>query len=403
MTKVQPQAIKLLVPKLNLQFFSDKTLYELKQAMATIGQQLQKTEGELSAKAMDPSASLEDIQASQKSKADLQARFDVLKAQHDQMEKIQAAKLNANPLGNTADPKEREVKAKAQLYRSTIRKQPVPQEALALLDNESTGGSKFLPKTVANQIITEPKGKNPLRGHSTFTNITNLEIPRLSYTIDDDDFIADGETAKELKLVGDTVQFGRHKSKIIAEVSETVLNGTDLDLVTHIDGALEAGIAVKERKLAFAVSPKSGEEHMSFYRAETATLPAVKAVTGEDLYDAITNAIADLHEDYRENAKVFMRYSDYLKITKALSNGTTSFYGAPPEIIIGKPVEFTDAAVKPVVGDYTFSHFNYDLDALYDTDKNVKTGMHQFVVTAWLDHQIKLASAFRIAEVTPSP
>lgn len=403
MTKVQPQAIKLLVPKLNLQFFSDKTLYELKQAMATIGQQLQKTEGELSAKAMDPTASLEDIQASQKSKADLQARFDVLKAQHDEMEKIQAAKLNANKLGNVTDPKTREVNAKAQLYRSTIRKQPVPQEALALLDNESTGGSKFLPKTVATQIITEPKGKNPLRGHSTFTQITNLEIPRLSYTIDDDNFIEDGETAKELKLVGDTVQFGRHKAKIIAEVSETVLNGTDVDLVAHIDGALEAGVAVKERKLAFAVSPKAGEEHMSFYRAETDTVPAIKKVTGEDLYDAITNALADLHEDYRENAKVFMRYSDYLKIIKTLSNGTTSFYGAPPEIIIGKPVEFTDAAVKPVIGDYTFSHFNYDLEALYDTDKNVKTGMHQFVVTAWLDHQIKLASAFRIAEVTPSP
>ena len=375
------------------------TLFEMKQNLATIGQQVAKLDTALTEKAIDPQATAEDIQALQAQKADMQARFKVLEEQHNEMEKAQAAKFAEQPLANVADPKVREVKAKAELYRNTILKQPISNEAMALLDNDTTGGNKFLPKTVSTQIITEPKAKNPLRGHSTFTQITNLEIPKLTYTLDDDDFVEDGATAKELELTGDTVQFGRHKFKVKAEVSETVLNGSDSDLVAQVEGALESGVAAKERKVAFATAPKTGEEHMSFYRT---TNPVTK-IQGASMFDAITKAIADLHEDYRENAKVFMRFSDYLTMIKELANGSATLFTAPPEQIIGKPVEFTDAAVNPVVGDFSYSHFNYDLKALYDTDKNISTGMHQFVVTAWMDHQIKLASAFRIAEVVATP
>ena len=381
-----------------------KTLFELKQAMATIGQQLQKTEGELAAKAMDTTASLEDIQTLQKSKEDLQARFNVIKDQHDTMEAEQKAKFaqqaEAASLGlsNENDPKQKVVKAKAELIRATMRKQSVSTEVFqALGDNDSTGGNKFLPKTVSNDILVEPSVKNPLRGNSAVTQITNLEIPKLNFTLDDDDFIADTETAKELKATGDVVTFGRHKFKVFAGISETVLNGSDANLVSYVDNALESGVAAKEKKVAFTTAPKTGEEHMSFYGA------GVKEIKATNMFDAITDAIADLHEDYRENAKIFMRFLDYKNIIKELANGNASLYTAQPEQILGKPVVFCDSAVNPVVGDFSYSHFNYDLNALYDRDKDIKTGIEQFVVTAWFDHQIKLKSAFRIAKVTTTP
>ncbi|MEV3437282.1 phage major capsid protein, partial [Paenibacillus larvae] len=78
-------------------------------------------------------------------------------------------------------------------------------------------------------------------------------------------------------------------------------------------------------------------------------------------------------------------------------------YTAQPEQVLGKPVVFCDSAESPVIGDFTYSHFNYDLNALYDREKDVKTGIEQFVVTAWFDHQIKLKSAFRIAKVKTIP
>ncbi|MEK5334352.1 phage major capsid protein [Lysinibacillus sp. FSL W8-0992] len=378
------------------------TLYELKQNMATIGQQVAKIDTDLTAKAIDPQATREEIKALQEQKADMQARFDVIKAQHDQMEDEQKAKFAQNPLAQIDDPKQKRTEAFATLVRSTVRNRPVEQEVYAALgDNTSpaTGGEKFLPKTVAQEIITEPLVKNPMRDLVTVTSVPNLEIPKLSYTIDDDDFIADTETAKELKLEGSTVTFGRFKSKVFAGVSETVLAGTHTNLVSHVENSLRSGLAAKEKKVQFAASPKAGEEHMSFYSTQN----AIKKVEGANLYKAIKAAIADLHEDYRENAKIVMTFADYSTIIETLANGNATLYAAQPEQILGKPVVFVDAATKPIVGDFSYAHLNYDLNVLYETDKDVKTGVNAFVLTAWFDHRIKLKSAFRIAEVTPTP
>ncbi|SUL31781.1 putative phage capsid protein [Staphylococcus aureus] len=49
-----------------------------------------------------------------------------------------------------------------------------------------------------------------------------------------------------------------------------------------------------------------------------------------------------------------MRYADYVKIISVLSNGTTNFFDTPAEKVFGKPVVFTDAAVKPIVGDFNY-------------------------------------------------
>ncbi|EUJ64845.1 phage major capsid protein [Listeria fleischmannii] len=373
------------------------TLFELKQNMATIAEQLAKTEKSMTQKAIDPKVSTEELNQLQTTKADLKQRFDLLKEQHDALEAEQKAKLEKGKFSHADDPKQKVTDAKAALIRNTLAKEAIgPEIRQALGDDDTSKGGKFLPKTVATDILVEPLVKNPLRENSTITNIPNLEIPKISFTLDDDDFIADMETAKELKAKGDTVSFNRHKFKVYAGVSETVLLGTNTNLVSTVENALQSGVAAKERKVAFAETPKSGEEHMSFYDQKEVN---IKRVTGTNLYLAIKNAIADLHEDYRESAKIFMRYSDYLSIIEILANGNATLYTAQPEQVLGKPVVFTDAAVKPVIGAFSYSHFNYDIGSQFETDKDVKTGVNLFVVTAWFDHQIKLASAFRIAEV----
>lgn len=379
-----------------------KTLFEMKQNMATIGQQLQKVESELSAKAIDTTASMEDIQTLQKSKNDLKMRFDVIKEQHDAMEAEQKAKFeNQDTFGGVEDPKQKAIKAKAELIKATIRNQSVSKEVMATLgDRNGTGGEKLLPTTMSNELLMEPLVKNPLRDISTFTNLMNLEVPKISFTLDNDDFIADTETARELQLTGDVVKFGRNKFKVFAPVSETILRGSDVNIVQSVERALESGLAAKEKKVAFATTPKSGEEHMSFYQTGA---NAIKEVTGGDIYEAIVNALADLHEDYRENATIVMNYADYTKVVKFLNNGNSTYFAAPPETVWGKGVKFIDAATRPIVGDFGYSHFNYDLDVLYERDKNVRTGIEDFVLTAYVDHQIKLKSAFRIARVETVP
>ena len=288
--------------------------------------------------------------------------------------------------------------AYASLIRATMNNTPIGADIKnALLDDTSTtGGASFLPKTVSTQIITDPLVKNPLREHSAYTNIANLEVPRLSFSIADDDFVEDGATAKEMKAKGATVSFGRNKSKIFCEISETILNGSDADLTSYVNSNLTAGLAAKEKKVVFAATPKTGEEHMSFY----AEAVGIKKITSNTLFSGIRQAIGDLEDDFLERAEICMRRSDYLEIVDTLANGNASLYAAPPEAVLGIPAFFCDKAVKPIIGDFSYSHFNYFPDVIYDRDKDVKTGMNVFVITAWFDHQIKLASAFRIIEVT---
>ena len=405
---MKKQQFIMSLGKGKLQFFGGgNTLFELKQNLATIGQQLQKTEGQLAQKAIDPSASMEDIQTLQKSKDDLKARFDVIKEQHDSMEAEQKAKFEQQAqqkklgLGSIEDPQQKVIEAKAEMIKATMRGKAVSNDVLQVLgDDTSTGGGNFLPKTVSNDVIAEPLVKNKLREISTFTQITNLEIPKINFTLDNDDFISDKETAKELKASGDLVSFGRNKFKVFSGISETVLLGTNTAIVNHVENALQSGVAAKERKVAFAETPKSGEEHMSFYSTEN----RIKEVEGKDIFDAITNALDDLHEDYRDNATIVMKKSDYTKIIKELANGNATLYGAQPEQVLGYPVVFIDAATKPIVGDFSYSHYNYDIATTqFERDKDIKTGIEQFVVTAWFDHQIKLKSAFRIAKATATP
>lgn len=375
-----------------------KTLFDVKNDLVTIGASLAATKQDILAKASQPDASIDDIKALETKSANLQARYDILQREHDQMEADQKASLerNRSPLDtNSGDPKAKIASAKASLVRATLRGERVADDVKAALgDNNSTGGEKILPKTMTTELLHEPFVKNPLREVSTVTSVTNLEIPKINFKLDDDDFIGDGETAKEIEATGDTVTFGRYKFKVLVPVSETILAATDTNLVQTVDRALESGLAAKEKKVALTLTPKAGEEHMSFYR----TVDPVKEVAAASLYKAIKDAVADLHEDYRQNASIMMRYVDYTDMIEILANGSATLYNAPPEQVLGKPVEFCDLAVNPVVGDFSYSHFNYDPTVLYDRDKNVKTGIWDFVLTAWLDHQIKLKSAFRIAK-----
>ncbi|MGN4897815.1 phage major capsid protein [Bacillus cereus group sp. MYBK14-3] len=378
-------------------------LYELKASLKTVGDQLVQVENDIVAKAADPNVPITEVQNLKSMKNELSERFEVLKAQHDekeaaQREAIQAKQEQGVPGLKSEDPKARKTAAKAELVRATIRGGSLSQEARAALgDKNSTGGEKILPSTMTNELLHEPFVKNPLRDVSTFTSVTNLEIPKVTFTLDDDDFIADTETAKELKAEGDVVVFGRNKFKVFVPISETILAATDTNLVQTVDQALESGLSAKEKKVAFATTPKTGEESMSFYKA------GIKSVKGDTLYKAIKAAVADLHEDFRENATIEMRYADYMEIIETLANGSTTLYNAQPEQVLGKPVKFCDSAVNPVVGDFRYSHFNYDPQMLYDRDKDVKTGIELFVLTAWFDHKIKLKSAFRIAEVKVTP
>ena len=410
------------------------TLYKLKSDLSIVGAELKNVEEEIRNKVADPTVPIEEIHNLKTKAKELQERFDTLKAMHDKLEAQEKAKIEAlrqkSPVQSAKTSADKIIAAKAEFIRAKVLGRPMSPEAQEILGEDitapliaipaggdnKTGGENLLPTTQSKEIIAEPFVRNPLRGKITMTSIAGLELPKIAFELDDDSFITDVDAANEIKATGDKVSFGKFKFKVKVRISDTVLHGSDLDLVTYVENALRSGLAAKEKKVSFAHGDGSpsplpvvaAEKHMSFYELDESSNSVIKEVEGADMYEAITNAIADLHEDFRENAQVCMRYSDYVTMLKELSNQSVSLYGKQPEEVIGKPVFFSDAAAiydtdgiygRPIVGDFSYMHLNYDPSVVYDSDKDVDKGEYIWVLTAWIDQRKKLASAFRIAKV----
>ena len=351
-----------------------------------------------------PSSTIAERTEAENKVSDLKNRVVFYQNELKELDQEAAMKLEYQSKSNKSkelSEKERVVKAKAELIRNTIAGKAQPKEVLNALGDGSTlgNGQKILPTTLMTELVTEPYAKNPLRGVSKFTNITNLEVPKIAFTLDDDEFLtSDTETAKEMAASASIIAFKRNKFKVYADITETVLRGTDTNLIAHVEDALRSGMAKKEKKIAFAETTSAPDT--SFYN-KTASTYDIKAIEKASLYLAIKAALADLEDEYADNAKIVMRKADYFDLIEALANGNAALYQAQPETILGAPVIFCDLATKPVIGDFSYSQFNYDLDATYESDKNVKTGVTSFVLTAYLDHKILMKSAFRLATVTP--
>lgn len=402
------------------------TLFALKEKLANVGEELAKVSAELVDKAANAAIPIEEVKELQGKKDSLQTRFDLIKEQHDKLEAEQKAKLRQDKITAAPTGEARLIAAKAEFIRAKILGRDMSPEAKEVLANtaplralpaDGNTGQHLLPTTQGKEVIVEPFVRNPLRGKIGMTAIKGLELPKIAFSLDDDAFITDANTAKEIQATGDKVSFGKFKFKVKVRIADTVLHGSDIELVKYVESALQSGLAAKEKKVSFAHgsagSPRpvvAAEKHMSLYELDSSSNSVITEVEGADLYEAITNAIADLHEDFRESAQVCMRYADYVTMIKALSNSAVSLYGKQPEEVIGKPVFFSDAAAildgtevvgRPIVGDFNYLHLNYDPETVYDSDKDVDKGEYIWVLTAWFDQKKKLSSAFRIAKVTP--
>lgn len=377
------------------------TLYDLKEKMATLQAQIAADAEWIAEKAADPSTEMKDITAKKEHRDELNERFNLLKAQHDEMEKKQRADVESQPI---AGEKDETVKAKAAFFKTAltggnvneVRKVYSGLGAIPVNTADIGYGENLLPTTMETELITEPFETNSLRTIEQVSQVTGLVEPKLLFEIEDADLadITDAQTAKEIALTGADVEYGRFKTKISATVKDTVLHGTPTNLVATIENALRSGLAKKEKMRAFNTTPDGTHDHMSFYLKT-----GIKAVAGDDMIDAILKALGDLSDSYSENASVVMRKTDYYAAVNKLANGGATLWGKKPEDVIGYPVIFNDKAVVPVIGDFRYARQNYDIGTIYETDKDGKKGEYYFILTAWGDHQIKLASAFRTAFV----
>ncbi len=395
------------------------TIFEMREKMAHLQAAINADAQYLAEKASDPTVTMEDLNAKQAHMDDTQKRLDMIKAQCERAEAEARERLKAQEKAQGGSEQDNIIAQKAAFYRDAIMgvvgKTYQGLGAIPAADSDLGTGDKLLPTNLARELLIEPYDVNPLRSVARITNITGLEEPKLGYTIEDADLadVTDKQTANEIALDGDTVVYGRLKAKVMATIKDTVLHGTDLDVVTAVEGALRSALAKREKFFAFksataiynSGTPDSVHRHMSFYDYTTYTSAtnityAIKQCTGVTVYDAIAACLGDLADDYSVNARIMMKKADYFGMIKELANNSDTLFGKKEPSILGFPVDFCDKADIPVVGDFDFYGINYDIGTIFETDKDAKKGEYYWVLTAWGDQQIRLKSAFRLAVAT---
>jgi len=378
------------------------TLYELKEKLATLNAQINVDANWIAEKAADPTVPMEEIKTKTAHRDELTERRDLLQKQHDELEAQQKDALKNQMKNSTGDPaKDTEIKNKAGFYRAiafgdkeTAKKTYAGLGGIPALSSDLGNGSNLLPSVLSNDLIAEPFEENSLRRVEQTSQIAGLEEPRIAFSIDDEDLledVVDFETAKEIETSADLVTYGRYKTKVKIEVADTVVYGTDTNLVNTIENGLKSALARKEKLRAFAKSADDAHKHMSFY------MNGIKGITGTTIVAAIMAALGDLPDIFRANAKVVMRSADWYTYIQTLANSSDTLFTAKPQDVLGVPVEFNDQASIPIVGDFNYAKQNYEPVAVLDSDKDVDKGVYKYVLTAWGDHQIKLKSAFRLA------
>lgn len=382
------------------------TLFEMKEKLFSLQNERKGIADWLAEKAADPNVSMEEIKDKQKKMEDLSERIAILQKSHDEEEDAQRKRMAMSKGGGAGTGMTEEAvrtKAKATFYRAAliggdVRKAYEGLGGIPAATADLGYGDHLLPTNVSSELLLEPLEENSLRRIEPVSQITGLEEPKLLFSIEDADLadVTDKETAKEIEMEGGSVAYGRFKTKITATIKDTVLHGTEHDLVSAVENALRSGLAIKEKINAFRTVSDTTHDHMSFY------LNGIKTIENSSLIQGIINAWADLPEAFATNAKCVMRKTDYYAEIMQMAN-SDNLWGKKPEDVIGIPVEFNDRAVYPVVGNFGYSRQNYDIGTIFETDKDAKKGEYYFVVTAWGDHKIRLKSAFRIVKKTESP
>ena len=379
------------------------SIFQMKESVNTLATEVTALGNWLTENASNPETKMEDILAKQTRMQEMQQRLDIAKnalkteeaAQREDTEK----QGNGSPEGNAKAENAKHFAGFLRALRagngSLANSFKAKLGAIPEGDAALGGGENLLPTNMVNELIHEPFETNPMRDVVRMSQVTGLEMPRIAYELDDDDFITDKDVAKEMKLKGDKQSFGRFKFKVKVRISDTVMYGSEMNLQAYVANALQSGMAAKEKKLMFTDAPKTGEEHMSIYHPSN----TVKVITAQNLIDGIMSAYGDLNDQFAGSATVAMRRFDYVQMIREMANGSETLWGRKPEEVIGVPMTFCDQATKPVVGAMRNWCVNYDIAPTYDTDKDVESGDFIFVLTCWVDIQLLLASAFRVVKI----
>lgn len=285
------------------------------------------------------------------------------------------------------------------LYRALMVGGDVPAKIKNELSLPTTpagsNGAYLLPKHVSDQLIADIAADTSILDAITVTQITGLSMPKIATTDAEGDDTDEGTAAVEATMTGGEIVFGRYPYRKSVTVPNSLLVDTNVALEAYITGKHTELMRARMCSRLFAATPAGNYIHMGVYR----TTDAIKTATGDTLLAGIQAALADLPTMPQGVYKVALSMGDWMSLITLLANGATPLFAAPLREIIGFEPVICNYVTKPVVGDLSTIHLNYDTPIMYEAERKATMGTTSFVLSTHYDIQIEQPELLRVVTV----
>lgn len=303
---------------------------------------------------------------------------------------VQQEKENVTMASNISDlnfsSKKEKKEIKAMNFQQMMDKSKYETSKVLMLnkDNNPLEATKF------DELILLNRNINNIRPHIKLLNeASNMEVPAIA--IVGDEVI----TGTDVTLRGQSIRMSGVKDMLTAEVSETVMELSNLDISEAVNELLRIKLSNQELQYLLGAKTSPGGRDFNIFSASN----GVESVTNASIIDGIDAALESMDKYYKLEAKVVMTRDQYRTLTKELAVLNLGSLAANPERYLGiKEIIINDDIPDILIGKLDSGIVGNLSVADFAVKKNVDEGIYNIALSYLADYKI-IKEALRILKV----
>lgn len=324
------------------------------------------------------------LHASHKSKATIKQGSTVVKQSNQKNTKQK--KGNVSMSSNISDldftVKQEEIKDIKQLMTDSR----MADKKVVMLNKDKNP----LEVTRFDDLVLLNKDINNIRPHIKLLNEhASAEVPTIAIV---------GEEVIEgisVTLSGDSIQLAGVKDIIKAEVSDSIMELSTLDIDEAVKELMKIKLANRELEYLFGIKTAPGGRDFNIF----STNNGVSVLTNASIIDGIDAALKDMDKYYKLNAKVVMTRDQYKAMVKEFANLNLGSLAGTPERYLGvSQIIINDEIPNILIGKLDSGIVGNLATTDFGVEKRPAAGIYKFGLSYLEDYKI-IPEALRVLKV----
>lgn len=251
-------------------------------------------------------------------------------------------------------------------------------------------GNNPLAATNFDELILLNKDINNIRPHIKLLNeASNIEVPAIAIVGDE------VVTGTDVTLKGQSIRMSGVKDMLTAEVSETVMELSNLDISEAVNELLRIKLSNQELQYLLGAKTSPGGRDFNIFSASN----SVEVVINPSIIDGIDAALEGMNKYYKLEAKVVMTRDQYRTMTKELAALNLGSLAANPERYLGiKEIIINDDVPDILIGKLDSGIVGNLSVTDFAVKKNVDEGIYNIALSYLADYKI-IKEALRILKL----